>query len=149
VSGALELALAVLAALLLGFVLGRMSAPDPEPPALPPAPPPPPPPPPPSPDRIHIESLNDAALLTRGPLVEAANAAARALFGDRIVGSDLRLTVRHPALLDAVEASAAWTAVGWAGALRVGHHSRTPISRSMALWRASRLMVGLRPAAGS
>jgi two-component system phosphate regulon sensor histidine kinase PhoR len=103
VSGALELALAVLAALLLGFVLGRMSAPDPEPPALPPAPPPPPPPPP-SPDRIHIESLNDAALLTRGPLVEAANAAARALFGDRIVGSDLRLTVRHPALLDAVEA---------------------------------------------
>jgi two-component system phosphate regulon sensor histidine kinase PhoR len=37
-------------------------------------------------------------------LVEAANAAARALFGDRIVGSDLRLTVRHPALLDAVEA---------------------------------------------
>ena len=102
-SGALELALAVLAALLLGFVLGRMSAPDPEPPALPPAPPPPPPPPP-SPDRIHIESLNDAALLTRGPLVEAANAAARALFGDRIVGSDLRLTVRHPALLDAVEA---------------------------------------------
>jgi two-component system phosphate regulon sensor histidine kinase PhoR len=36
--------------------------------------------------------------------VEAANAAARALFGNRIVGSDLRLTVRHPALLDAVEA---------------------------------------------
>ena len=77
-SGALELALAVLAALLLGFVLGRMSAPDPETPALPPAPPSPPPPPPPLPDRIHIESLNDAALLTRGPLVEAANAAARA-----------------------------------------------------------------------
>ena len=101
-SGALELALAVLAALLLGFVLGRMSTPDPGPPPPPPAPSPPPPAP--SPDRIHIESLNDAALLTRGPLVEAANAAARALFGDRIVGSDLRLTVRHPALLDAVEA---------------------------------------------
>ncbi len=103
-NGALELALAVLAALLLGFVLGRMSTPDPEPPVLPPAPPPLPLPPMPSPDRIHIESLNDAALLTRGPLVEAANAAACALFGNRIVGSDLRLTVRHPALLDAVEA---------------------------------------------
>jgi two-component system phosphate regulon sensor histidine kinase PhoR len=103
-TGALELVLAVLAALLLGFVLGRMSAPDLAPPVLPPAPPPPAPPPPPSPDRIHIESLHDAALLTRGPLVEAANAAARALFGNRIVGSDLRLTVRHPVLLDAVEA---------------------------------------------
>jgi two-component system, OmpR family, phosphate regulon sensor histidine kinase PhoR len=99
---AFELAAAALALLLVGFVLGRMSAPEPPPPVLPPAPPPAPPPP--APERIHIESLNDAALITRGPLVEAANAAARALLGERIVGSDLRLTVRHPALLDAVDA---------------------------------------------
>jgi two-component system phosphate regulon sensor histidine kinase PhoR len=35
--------------------------------------------------------------------VEAANAPARALFGDRVVGSDLRLSVRHPTVLDALE----------------------------------------------
>ena len=100
-----ELVLAGLAVLLLGFVLGRISAPNAAaPPPLPGYPPPPPSPPPPAADRIDIESLNDAALLTRGQLVEAANAAARALFGNRIIGSDLRLTVRHPALLYAVEA---------------------------------------------
>jgi two-component system, OmpR family, phosphate regulon sensor histidine kinase PhoR len=100
---AFELALLGLAALLLGYVLGRVSLPESAPPPLPTTPPPPPPALP-ATDRIHIESLNDAALLTRGPVVEAANAAARALLGNRIVGSDLRLTVRHPALLDAVEA---------------------------------------------
>ncbi|WP_156255266.1 sensor histidine kinase, partial [Sandarakinorhabdus oryzae] len=79
--------------------------PDSEAPAPVPLPEPAPPLAPlPPPDRIHIESLNDAVLVTRGALVEAANAQARALLGDRVVGSDLRLTVRHPALLDAVDA---------------------------------------------
>ncbi len=100
----MEAALLALAATLLGFVLGRLGRPE----ALPLPPPPAPPPAPvadnPPPDRIAINSLNDAVLVTRGPLVESANAAARALFGDRVVGSDLRLTVRHPALLDALDA---------------------------------------------
>lgn len=102
-ASSLELIALALAVLVLGFFLGRISAPEP---------PLPPPPEPPSPqraepipaDRIQIDSLNDAVLVTRGPIVEAANAPARALFGDRLVGSDLRLMVRHPALLDAVEA---------------------------------------------
>ena len=99
-----ELALLALAALFIGFFLGRVSAPDTP---LPPQPAPPEPvqvAPPPPPDRIHIESLNDAVLVTRGAWVEAANAPARSLLGERVVGSDLRLTGRHPALLDAVEA---------------------------------------------
>ena len=99
----LEMSLFAAAALLIGFFLGRVSAP--ETPLLPPRSEPAPAPPAlPAADRIDIESLNDAVLVTRGPLVEAANAPARALFSDRVVGSDLRLTVRHPALLDAVDA---------------------------------------------
>ena len=99
----LEMALLAAATLLIGFFLGRISAPEPPPP--PPAPDPVPVTPAlPPPDRIDIESLNDVVLVTRGTLVEAANAQARALLGNRLVGSDLRLTVRHPALLDAVEA---------------------------------------------
>ena len=101
---AVEIALLAFAALILGYVLGRVGAPEaplPPPPAPPPAPPPPQLPPA---DRIDIESLNDAVLVTRGALVEAANAPARALLGARVVGSDLRLTVRHPAILDAVDA---------------------------------------------
>ncbi|MEI6485767.1 MAG: ATP-binding protein [Sphingomonadales bacterium] len=101
----MEVALLAFAMLCIGIFMGRVSAPEaalPPPPA-PPQPPPPQPPPPPG-DRIAIASLNDAVLVTRGPWVEAANTAARSLLGDRVVGSDLRLTVRHPALLDAVDA---------------------------------------------
>jgi two-component system, OmpR family, phosphate regulon sensor histidine kinase PhoR len=99
-----EMALLALGALLLGFVLGRLGRPDPVvlPAPAPPAPPPAPAGPP--PDRIAIESLKDAVLVVRGPLVEAANGPARILFGPRVVGSDLRLTVRHPVLLDALDA---------------------------------------------
>ena len=100
----IEMALLALGAMLLGFVLGRLGRPDPVvlPAPVPPAPPPAPAGPP--PDRIAIESLRDAALVVRGPLVESANAPARSLFGQRVVGSDLRLTVRHPVLLDALDA---------------------------------------------
>jgi two-component system phosphate regulon sensor histidine kinase PhoR len=101
----LEIGLLVLAVMLLGYFLGRVTAPDP------PAPPPPPmlvPPLPtkpdgPTPDLLHIESLNGPVLILRGTLIEAANSAARSLLGERVLGSDIRLTVRHPALLDAVD----------------------------------------------
>jgi two-component system phosphate regulon sensor histidine kinase PhoR len=99
----MEMVLLALAAMLLGFVFGRLGRPDaPLPPMVEPPAPPPVPAPPPT-DRIAIDSLNDAVLVTRGPWVEAANAPARALFGDRVVGSDLRLSVRHPTVLDALE----------------------------------------------
>jgi two-component system phosphate regulon sensor histidine kinase PhoR len=99
----MEMVLLGFAAMLLGFVFGRLGHPDaPLPPLAEPEVPPPAPAPPPT-DRIAIDSLNDAVLVTRGPWVEAANAPARALFGDRVVGSDLRLSVRHPTVLDALE----------------------------------------------
>ena len=96
-----------LACLLVGIVLGWLVRPEPDVPSPLPAPPAAPATAPPPPDRIRIDSLNDAVLITRGAWVQAANAPARALLGDRVVGSDLRLTVRHPALLDAIEAVAA------------------------------------------
>lgn len=54
-------------------------------------------------DRISISALADPALLVSpGWRVLAANEGALALFGQRIVGADLRQTVRHPVVLDAV-----------------------------------------------
>jgi two-component system phosphate regulon sensor histidine kinase PhoR len=99
----LEIALLVLAVMLLGFFLGRVTATEP------PLPPPPIDEPVPAKadapraDLMHIESLNGPVLILRGTWVEAANSAARSLLGARVVGSDIRLTVRHPALLDAVD----------------------------------------------
>jgi two-component system phosphate regulon sensor histidine kinase PhoR len=57
---------------------------------------------PPAADRISVADLADPALIVVGDTAIAANAEARRLFGDRIAGSDLRLTLRHPAVLDAV-----------------------------------------------
>jgi len=52
---------------------------------------------------VGIDALGDPALLVGGDLrVIAANVAARTLFGERIVADDLRLVLRHPAVLDAV-----------------------------------------------
>ena len=52
---------------------------------------------------LGVDALGDPAVLVGGDLrVIAANAAARALFGERIVADDLRLVLRHPAVLDAV-----------------------------------------------
>lgn len=52
---------------------------------------------------VGVDALGDPALLVGGDLrVIAANAAARALFGERVVADDLRLVLRHPAVLDAV-----------------------------------------------
>jgi two-component system phosphate regulon sensor histidine kinase PhoR len=99
----IEIALLVLAVMLLGFFLGRVTVPEP---ALPTAPiddPIPAKADAPRADLMHIESLNGPVLILRGTWVEAANSAARSLLGARVVGSDIRLTVRHPALLDAVD----------------------------------------------
>ena len=52
---------------------------------------------------LGVDALGDPALIVGGDLrVVAANAAARVLFGDRVVADDLRLVLRHPAVLDAV-----------------------------------------------
>ncbi|MBC7507077.1 MAG: ATPase [Sandarakinorhabdus sp.] len=91
-----SLVLLALAALLVGVFIGRRMRAEPEPlVALPPPPPPPPPR-----DIIGIETLVDPALIVEGFTAVAANAGARTLFGDRVAGSDLRLTLRHPLVLD-------------------------------------------------
>jgi two-component system, OmpR family, phosphate regulon sensor histidine kinase PhoR len=60
-----------------------------------------------SPDRISIEALADPALIVgAGQRVTAANAAACAVLGQRIVGKELVVGVRHPAVLDAVRRAA-------------------------------------------
>ena len=52
---------------------------------------------------IGVEVLGDPALLVgAGFRVLADNAPARALFGDRLLGQDLRLVLRHPGVLDTV-----------------------------------------------
>ena len=53
-------------------------------------------------DRIGVEALADPVLIVVEDVAVAANAEARGLFGDRVVGSDLRMTVRHPVVLDAI-----------------------------------------------
>ncbi len=96
-------ALAVVLALVgigLGYFAGRRSTADAAlpPPAALPSPPPLLPPV----DRIGIEVLADPALIVAGDTAIAANAEARRLFGDRVAGSDLGMTVRHPFILDAL-----------------------------------------------
>ncbi|WP_426162845.1 ATP-binding protein [Sandarakinorhabdus sp. DWP1-3-1] len=82
------------------FVGGRLSVrrqelaePEPSPPPVPEAVPA---------DRISVEALGDPALIVDGDIAVAANAEARRLFGDRVDGGDLRLTVRNPIILDAI-----------------------------------------------
>ena len=58
-------------------------------------------------DMVGIEAFGDPAMLVGGDYrVIAANALARGLFGDRIVAEDLRLVLRHPVVLDAVQLAA-------------------------------------------
>jgi two-component system, OmpR family, phosphate regulon sensor histidine kinase PhoR len=100
-----EIALLVLAVMLLGYFLGRVTAPEvaAQPPPVPVDETPPAKAAGPRADLLHIESLNGPVLILSGTRVDAANSAARSLLGNRIIGSDIRLTVRHPALLDAVD----------------------------------------------
>ncbi len=54
-------------------------------------------------DRISINALADPAILVSGSWrVLAANAGAQELFGQRIIGADMRQTVRHPVVIEAV-----------------------------------------------
>jgi len=53
-----------------------------------------------------IESLPTPALIVRDALVAHANGAARALLGQRILGKDVRLVLRHPAAVELLTAPA-------------------------------------------
>ena len=54
-------------------------------------------------DTFGVEVLADPALLIGKEFrVLSANAPARSLFGDRLLGQDLRLVLRHPGVLDTV-----------------------------------------------
>ncbi len=56
-----------------------------------------------TPERFGVEVLADPALLVgTGFRVLADNEPARALFGNRLLGQDLRLVLRHPGVLDTV-----------------------------------------------
>ena len=95
----LALLLLVTAATAIGLLIGRRSAPPPTVITLPT-------PPPPAPrDAISIESLADPAMIVTGFTAVAANAGALSLLGDRITDSDLRLTLRHPVVLDLIGAA--------------------------------------------
>ena len=55
---------------------------------------------------VGIEALGDPVLLVDASArIEAANASARGLLGERIVGEDLRVALRHPMILDAARAA--------------------------------------------
>jgi two-component system phosphate regulon sensor histidine kinase PhoR len=102
---AVLLGLVVAGAAIGGGVIGRRGAPRSEPLAVTRSEPAANPefvPPAPNVDRISVNALADPALIVVGDTAVAANAEARRLFGDRVTGSDLRLTVRHPVVLDAL-----------------------------------------------
>jgi two-component system phosphate regulon sensor histidine kinase PhoR len=103
---AILLLVLVAAALGAGYLFGRRATPplaEPAPLLIPQAPAPAVAEPSPSlSDRISIEALADPALVVAGDIAVGANAEAQRLFGDRVAGGDLRLTVRHPVVLDAL-----------------------------------------------
>ena len=108
-----QLLLALIAALLLTVALllpgDRGSALEirVQPPALPDVLPAAEAPEPTQPDLGHvdIESLAEPMILVDGQQVVRTNAGARQLLGDRIVGSDVRVGLRHPVILEALAQS--------------------------------------------
>jgi two-component system phosphate regulon sensor histidine kinase PhoR len=90
----ITIVLFVVAALLMGAFIGYRLRPAPLPVVVTPEPLPQPR------DIIGIETLIDPAIIVEGFTAVAANADARLLFGERLAGSDLRLTLRHPMVLD-------------------------------------------------
>ncbi|MBA4094609.1 MAG: hypothetical protein C0489_11045, partial [Candidatus Accumulibacter sp.] len=94
-----EIAVVISIAAVAAAMAFAMPAPSPpprvEPPVVPPAAA--------TDDGVSIESLADPALLVDGASsIVAANAAARALIGERAAGEGLAVALRHPAALDAV-----------------------------------------------
>ena len=53
-------------------------------------------------ERKLVDALDEPALVVERGIVHFANAAARALLGDRIEGRDVRLAIRHPQALDLI-----------------------------------------------
>ena len=51
-----------------------------------------------------IEAISDPLLIVAGGRVDQANAAARKLFGEHVVGEDVRVAIRHPAATDRLTA---------------------------------------------
>ncbi|WP_205481157.1 sensor histidine kinase [Sphingomonas arenae] len=49
-----------------------------------------------------LEAMEEPGLIIEGQRTTAANAAARQLLGDQIVGNDVRLAIRHPVALEAI-----------------------------------------------
>jgi two-component system phosphate regulon sensor histidine kinase PhoR len=47
-----------------------------------------------------LEAISDPLLIVAGTRIEQANDAARNLFGDQVVGEDVRVAIRHPAATD-------------------------------------------------
>src|SRR5690349_17615548 len=54
------------------------------------------------PDRTLIEALEEPSLIVGSLIIDAANAAARSLFGAGIEGKDVRLAIRHPVALERI-----------------------------------------------
>ncbi|MBW0144326.1 sensor histidine kinase [Sphingomicrobium clamense] len=50
-----------------------------------------------------LDAISEPALLVRGHRLEQANRAARDIFARRLVHNDIRLAIRHPAVLAAIE----------------------------------------------
>ena len=57
---------------------------------------------PPLPASAILDAIDEPALIVEQERTAAANAAARALLGEDIVGRDLRFAIRHPLALDAI-----------------------------------------------
>ena len=84
-----------------------------------------------------IEALGEPALIIGGGRTLAANRAARDLLGETIVGSDVRLAIRHPQALQAILAAQPidLSVVGLGSAERPWQLSVRPIARGGCLVR--------------
>jgi len=86
---AVLLMLAIGAGIIILLWEGPKDADDPDPPALAE--------PVPAPSASLIQAFEDPVLIVGGGRIEEANAAARRLLGEHIVGEDVRVAIRHPA----------------------------------------------------
>jgi two-component system phosphate regulon sensor histidine kinase PhoR len=76
-----------------------------------------------------LDAIDEPALIVRRGMVEAANRAALALLGERIIGRDLRFAIRHPLALSTILAAntADIELVGIGAADRPWHMSVRPL----------------------